>query len=148
MSNKKRRCKKTSVVLVAVFALLMGSFTTAYAADIFNFTIIRGNKLTSGTIYKTKSCSNGKVQVTSASAPGYNTTYWIYDGVGGVMTPGCSVKNTSGTTANIRYFDKDKYKSDTKTTTKAVCKTVLKGMDTSLMAPNYSTVKGVWTPVA
>ena len=146
MSNKKRRFKKTSVVLVAVFALLMGSFTTAYAAGTFNFTITRGNKVKSDTIRKNKECSNGKVQVTSASATGYSTTYWIYDGVGGVMTPGYSVKNKSGATAKLRYFDEEKYEEDTKTTTWSLCYTVLKGMDVSLKAPNYSTVKGEWSP--
>lgn len=94
--SKKRNVKKSSIMLVAALSLLVCSFSTAYAKTSYKFVITRGNADKSDTLWKNGSSDYGRVQVSSASAPSYYTTYWICSGNGEKITGTYELKNKAG----------------------------------------------------
>lgn len=134
----KKGFKKSSVVLMTVMGLLVGSFTTAYAAESFKFTIVRNVTATTGDdqVWKSKSGAFAKVTVKSASSPSSYTAYKVYN----YDTKISDVKTTQNKTNNsvLLQYDSGSQGKDFWVNLRAV--------DPNGTAPNYSTVSGNWEP--
>lgn len=112
-----------------------------YAENTYSITIVRGQGTKSDPVYKPSNVSSGTVKVTSATAPSAYTTYNIYfASTATKMTSSCELQNTAGNIGKISYSN----------TSYVGMKgnVYLKGTDARLTAPNYSTVRGMWSSTA
>lgn len=132
-----KKIKKSTLIFVAVFAMVFGTFTTSMAAK-FSFTINRGLAVKSSAVEKTGKSYYGTVTITKASATGYKTDFVIINNDYFKMTETKTVNNSYKGTTKLAYFNGD---------ISARRMTRLRGIDSRMTAPNGSTVNGTWTPM-
>lgn len=135
----KRKINKTAIAMTLAVSAIAGSFATAYAAS-YNFTLVRGIVSVEDTYVWKQAGAKGSITVTSSSAPNYYTTYMVYTmrngGGDSLISDTVEIKNTAGKKGTIIYREGATGAGQVR----------LAGCDNRGTAPNYTTVKGDWTP--
>ena len=134
----KRKINKTAIAMTLAVSAIAGSFATAYAAS-YNFTLVRGVVSVEDTYVWKPAGATGNVTVGSSSAPSYYTTYMVYTKGNNndiLISRPVEVQNTAGKSGMIIY-DRD---------ATGAGQVRLAGCDNRGTAPNYTTVRGNWTP--
>lgn len=129
-----KKVKKTTVIFFSLMLLIVANFSVALGYQ-YNFTITRGNTVSTGKATKNKTASYGKISVISSSASAYYTTYYITTDSNVRATKTTEVKNTRANIGKMNYYNPY-----------LIASVKLKGVDARMTAPNYSTVSGYWSP--